>query len=127
MMSAGRHLIAPWNEVSSYNLEEQRVEREVVGLTQNGNRVQWMVTVGFRPLEQDLGKLHQTIGPDYVERVVWPEVESHCRLIMGKFGQNELRDLPDEALEAMEREIERGLSRCYVRLEAFHIVFVEFE
>lgn len=104
-MDEGLHFIAPWSKVFSYDLREQKMERVVTGLSKDGLWFAGKVEVRIRLTRNGLGFLHKSVGPDYAEKVVWPEVTACCRRMLGQFEQNELEAIPNELRQKVEREI----------------------
>ncbi len=86
----GFHIIAPWNDLIKYDVREQRSEETLDVLDRNGLTLQVDVFVRYNPTMEQIGFLHEEIGPEYVNRVVVPEVRSAVRRIMGKFAAEEI-------------------------------------
>ena len=79
----GFHVIPPWDTLTVYEtrLQEQRLDFSV--LSDEGLDLGISVAIRYRPYRDQLGYLHQDIGPDYFERLVRPEVEAHVRRTFG--------------------------------------------
>ena len=86
----GFHILAPWNELIKYEVREQSREETLDVLDKNGLTLNVDVFIRFNPTFSQLGYLHEEVGPDYVTRVVNPEVRSAVRRIMGKFTAEEI-------------------------------------
>lgn len=86
----GFHIIAPWNDLIKYDVREQRSEETLDVLDKNGLTLNVDVFVRYNPVMEKIGYLHEEIGPDYINRVVVPEVRSAVRRIMGKFTAEEI-------------------------------------
>ena len=86
----GFHIVAPWNDFIKYTVREQSREETLDVLDKNGLTLNVDVFVRYNPVFEQLGYLHENIGPNYVNIVVIPEVRSAVRRIMGKFNAEEI-------------------------------------
>lgn len=86
----GIHFIYPWNSMTVYNVRVQKVEREFEVLSVNGLKIQVQTTMRYRPYYDNLPELHKNVGPDYVERIVIPEVAATIRQIFGQYLPEEI-------------------------------------
>jgi regulator of protease activity HflC (stomatin/prohibitin superfamily) len=89
----GTHLIWPWNEMFIYDIRINKVDYDVPVLSTDGLEIKVAVSIRYRPAPKTVPQLHQTIGPQYVERVVIPEVVTAVREVMGAFRPDQLYTL----------------------------------
>ena len=85
----GFHL-APWNEVFTYEVKEQKVEESMDILDKNGLSLNIEITVRFHPTYAQIGFLHEEFGKSYIDRLVIPEVRSSARKVMGRYEAEEI-------------------------------------
>src|SRR5262245_1056672 len=85
----GTHLILPINKMTIYNVRYQKVDRSFTVLSKDGLEIAVDTTIRFKPVDKTIGRLHQLVGPDYVETIVVPEVGTAVRTIIGKYGTEE--------------------------------------
>lgn len=102
----GLAIISPLNRMYHYNLRIQKIEGEVVLLTSRGMSLDVEYTARFFLRKDLLSQLHQNIGPDYMEKIVRPEVVSAMRRVIGNYSASEiyakdeislLKELSDQA------------------------------
>jgi regulator of protease activity HflC (stomatin/prohibitin superfamily) len=86
----GIHFILPINIMTIYNVRYQKIDREFDVLTKDGLSIKVDLSIRFKPIEKLLGRLHQEVGPDYVETVVVPEVGMALRAVIGQYRPEEL-------------------------------------
>ncbi|MFN3460896.1 MAG: prohibitin family protein [Oceanibaculum sp.] len=86
----GVHLLWPWDRMSVYDMRLQTKEREYSLLTSTGLPVKLNVAVRYRPDIRMLPLLHVAVGPDYLEKVVFPETEAVLRRAVGQYGPEEV-------------------------------------
>lgn len=86
----GIHFILPWDKLYIYNVRVQEIAHEFNVLTKNGLKVDLSISIRYYPQYEALGLLHQRVGPDYVNKLVIPEIESVLRIIIGKIGAHQV-------------------------------------
>lgn len=90
LYEAGFHIIAPWNDLITYDVREQRSEETLDVLDKNGLTLQVDIFVRYNPMLDKIGFIHEEIGPEYVNKIVVPQVRSAVRRIMGKYAAEEI-------------------------------------
>lgn len=93
--SEGIHLIAPWDRMYIYNIRLQQISHTYDALTNDGLDVKTEITIRWKPIEDDLGKLHRDIGPEYVDTLVIP--------LIGAFAREEIARVTPDALYSPAR------------------------
>jgi regulator of protease activity HflC (stomatin/prohibitin superfamily) len=86
----GFHIIAPWDIMTVYNVRYQTVAHQMEALSNSGLTVKVSLSIRYRPEVRALGVLHQEVGPDYLKKIVIPEVEAKIRMVMGKYEAEEI-------------------------------------
>ncbi|MCA1909482.1 MAG: prohibitin family protein [Magnetospirillum sp.] len=86
----GVHLIWPWNTMYVYDIRFQTREQNYSLLTNGGLPVNLKVAIRFQPDIRMLPLLHVAVGPEYVEKVVFPETEAALRRAVGQYGPEEV-------------------------------------
>lgn len=75
----GFHLIFPWDKMFIYDLRLQQHFETLDVLSKDGLRMMVGLTVRWKIIESDVGKLHKMVGPEYVETLLIPTVGSYAR------------------------------------------------
>jgi regulator of protease activity HflC (stomatin/prohibitin superfamily) len=122
----GIHTIFPWNIMTKYNLRIQEKRHEFSVLSKQGLNIDIKISIRFRPEVDTLGILHQKIGPDYVESVVIPEVESVIRRYFGNYSDEEIYTSKGAILEKIRNDATKRLSDKYIILDDLIIRNIEF-
>lgn len=73
------HIVNPFNIMYIYDTRQQLVRHDMVALSNEGLPLSLFLAIRFKPEYDMLGILHQQVGPDYVNRIVVPQVESVLR------------------------------------------------
>ncbi len=86
----GFHFIFPWDKWFVYDVRLQQAEHRFSAISSNGLKIGVNVSVRYRPKVALLGLLHKEVGPDYLEKIVIPEVQSLIRRIFGQYTPEEI-------------------------------------
>ncbi|WP_396634572.1 prohibitin family protein [Maribacter sp. R86514] len=99
-MGEGFHIVAPWNKVYIYEVRQQEVFEKMNVLSSNGLDIKLDASAWFQPKFNDLGKLHQEKGEDYVQRVLLPTIRSAARSVVGRYTPEQLYSSKRDAIQA---------------------------
>lgn len=105
----GMHIIFPWDKMYIYDLRYQQQSKEFEVLSSDGLLYNVEVTVRFRVRPETLPLLHQCVGPNYVETLVFPEVGAVTRFVIAQLT-------PDELYTSRRQESETAILKA-LRLE----------
>jgi regulator of protease activity HflC (stomatin/prohibitin superfamily) len=97
----GLHIIFPWDVMHIYNTRLQTQERNFRTLTNTGLPLDLQVAIRYQPDIRLLAQLHTTVGPDYLNRVVIPEVEAVLRRFVGQYSPEEIYTTKRGLLDAI--------------------------
>jgi len=81
----GLHIVLPWDHMQIYNVRIQHEYKQFEVLSSNGLKILVDASIRYRPIAENLPDLHQNVGPDYADRIVFPEVEAVVRQIFGQY------------------------------------------
>ena len=114
----GFHIIAPWNMMPIYEERVQQQTDVVQALSSNGLTIMVTVSMRYFPEYNNLPLLHQKVGPDYLHRIVIPEVVAAVREIIGKYRPEELYTLKtSDIAAAVLTSATRQLSDKFIRFD----------
>jgi len=89
----GTHLIFPWDQLFIYDLRIQTTDYSVPVLSTDGLEIMVEVTVRYHPESKTVPQLHKEVGPEYAERIVFPEVVTAVREVIGRYRPEQLYTL----------------------------------
>ena len=89
-LDEGFHIVAPWNKVFIYEVRQQELFEKMKVLSSNGLEIQIDASAWFQPVYGDLGKLHQNLGENYLQRVIQPAIRSAARSVVGRYTPEQL-------------------------------------
>lgn len=113
----GLHLFSPLDKLYIYEVRNQIALHDFDVISNKGLSVHLSLAIRYRPEYDLLGILHQRIGPDYLQRVIVPQIESVMRKQLGNYTAeqiytNEAGLLTNAILTALDE-----VGRNYVEVE----------
>lgn len=117
-LSEGFHLVAPWNRVYIYEVRRQEVFEKMKVLSSNGLDIQLDASAWYKPKYNELGKLHQEIGEDYLNRIILPTIRSAARSVVGRYTPEQLYSSKRDAIQnEIFEETKKIVSEQYIELD----------
>jgi regulator of protease activity HflC (stomatin/prohibitin superfamily) len=86
----GTQFVWPWNKLTVYDVRYKLATKDVNFLTKDGLTVSMQLKVRYRPADRMLTSLHETVGPNYADVVVLPEVVKGLREVISQYKLEEL-------------------------------------
>lgn len=86
----GLHIISPLDIMTIYETRNQIALHEFDVLSVKGLRIKLAIAIRYRPQYDMLTVLHQRIGPEYLQRVVLPQIESVMRKQLGSYNADQI-------------------------------------
>ncbi len=109
---SGLHIIAPWNTMVLYETRRQLMTHDFEVLSVRGLSIRVVLAIRFRPKVDQVGLLHQRIGPSYANRVVLPQIESVLRRTIGQRTAEDVytnaNGLLDDAISVARQHVGRN-------------------
>src|SRR6266849_6878485 len=119
----GMRITLPWNKVFLYDLRLQSATETYNAISRDGISLTASINIRFRLKRESVPQLHQSIGPNYVQALVVPEIGNRMREIIAEYTAEdvystkraEIQDKIRRRAEAMlgEKMMERGESEDY--------------
>jgi regulator of protease activity HflC (stomatin/prohibitin superfamily) len=98
-LGEGFHIVAPWNKVYIYEVRRQEIFEKMKVLSSNGLDIQLDASAWYKPDEVNLGKLHQEIGENYLNRIILPTIRSAARSVVGRYTPEQLYSSKRDAIQ----------------------------
>lgn len=98
-LGEGFHIVAPWNKVYIYEVRRQEIFEKMKVLSSNGLDIQLDASAWYKPDEANLGKLHQEIGENYLNRIILPTIRSAARSVVGRYTPEQLYSSKRDAIQ----------------------------
>lgn len=119
-LDEGFNIIAPWNNVTIYNVKQQELlEKGMEVLSSNGLAIKLDASVLYQPNFKNLGFLHKTKGKNYLQDVIVPAVRSATRSVVGRYTPEQLYSTKRDAIQdEIYEETKAIVAPQYVQLNA---------
>ena len=114
VFTEGIHVIYPWDTMYIYNGRIQTVLHDFDVLTNQGLPIHLSLAIRFRPEYEMLGLLHQQVGPDYINTIITPQVESVLRKRLSPYNPEDIYMNKDNILTQVVIEAMEELGQKYI-------------
>ncbi|PKQ44929.1 prohibitin family protein [Confluentibacter flavum] len=119
-LGEGFHIVAPWNKVIIYEVRQQELFEKMKVLSSNGLEIQIDGSAWYEPVYNDLGNLHQSLGENYLQRVIQPAIRSAARSVVGRYTPEQLYSSKRDAIQdEIFEETKKILKNQYIQLNEF--------
>jgi regulator of protease activity HflC (stomatin/prohibitin superfamily) len=98
----GLRILLPWDKMFLYDLRLQTTTDTYNAITKDGVSINATISIRFRLKHDAVPQLHQAIGPDYVSRLVRPEIGSRAREVIAEFTA-------EEVYSTRRQDVQRGI------------------
>ncbi|MEM7087722.1 MAG: prohibitin family protein [Bacteroidota bacterium] len=116
-LGEGFHIVAPWNKVIVYEVRQQELFEKMKVLSSNGLEIQIDASAWYEPVYGQLGNLHQSLGENYLQRVIQPAIRSAARSVVGRYTPEQLYSSKRDAIQdEIFAETKKILDKQYVQL-----------
>lgn len=86
----GLRVLLPWDKMFLYDLRLQTTTDTYNAITKDGVSINATISIRFRLKHDSVPQLHQAIGPEYVARLVRPEIGSRMREVIAEYTAEEV-------------------------------------
>lgn len=116
-LGEGFHIIAPWNRVFVYEVRQMELSDKMQVLSSNGLEIKLDASAWYQPVYNDLARLHQEKGENYLERVIMPAIRSAARSVVGRYTPEQLYSSKRDAIQdEIYEETKKFLDKQYIQL-----------
>src|SRR6185437_2971227 len=86
----GMRVLLPWDKLFLYDLRLQTTTDTYNAISKDGVNLVATINIRFRLKHDAIPQLHQAIGPDYIARLVRPEIGNRAREIIAEYTAEEV-------------------------------------
>src|SRR3974377_2291263 len=106
LKNEGMRITLPWNLVFFFVLRLQSVTESYNAISRDGISLTASINIRFRLKRDAVPQLHQSIGPNYIEALVAPEVGNRMREVMAEYTAEDIYST--KRVEIQEKIRKRG-------------------
>src|SRR5271165_1571010 len=81
----GMRLTLPWNTVFLYDLRLQSATETYNAISRDGISLSATINIRFRLKRESVPQLHQSLGPDYIQALIEPEIGNRMREVIAEY------------------------------------------
>jgi regulator of protease activity HflC (stomatin/prohibitin superfamily) len=104
----GMRIISPWNVVFLYDLRLQSATESYNAISRDGISLTAAINIRFRLKRDAVPQLHQSIGPDYIQALIAPEIGNRMREVIAEYTAEDVYST--KRAEIQEKIRERAVS-----------------
>lgn len=105
----GLSIVAPWNDMIVFDVEEQQIEETMDVLSVDGLSISIDVSLRFRPIPDQIGYLYEQFKTSYAAKLIRPELRSAVRQIVGQYTPEELYATKRQEIETRIEDATRKI------------------
>jgi regulator of protease activity HflC (stomatin/prohibitin superfamily) len=121
----GLHAIAPWNELSIYDLRVQNHDELLNVIAANGLAIQ-LDASRYQLIAAEVVALQEQIGPKFYDKILEPVLRSEARRVIGQYTPEEIYSTKRDVIEREIREgVKAKIAGSHIALDAVLIRNVE--
>ena len=95
----GLRVLLPWDRLFIYDLRLQTTTDTYNAISKDGVNLAATINIRFRLKHDAIPQLHQAIGPDYVARLVRPEIGNRAREIIAEYSAEEVYSMKRQEIQ----------------------------
>lgn len=124
----GFSLVAPWgfNNVTEYDIKTQKQQVESNAATLDLQDVKGTLVLNYRLNRGDVSKIHQEVGPDYVDKIVTPTINEVFKAGTAKYTAQELITKRPAVKADVTKALQERLEKRGITVEDVNITNLEF-
>jgi len=103
----GIRIIFPWDDLFIYDMRLQSHEMSYDVISREGLAIKVSASVRWRLIPNTLGKLHKSIGPQYLEKLLVPEIGS---ILRAKIASEEAEAFYSHDRPRVQEDIYKGVA-----------------
>ena len=85
LKNEGMRITLPWNQVFLYDLRLQSVTETYNAISRDGISLTASINIRFRLKRDAVPQLHQSIGPNYIDTLIAPEIGNRMREVIAEY------------------------------------------
>ncbi len=121
-ISAGAHLILPWQEVVKMDNRTQKVQISTEAFSSDIQQVNLQISVNYCIDQETAQELYRTVGIHYYENVMYPRILENTKAVFSRYSAENLiakrNDLSDMIAESTAADMRRyGITIVSIAIE----------
>lgn len=125
-LDSGAHLIAPWEKVVKMDNRVQKATVELPCFSTDIQEVNVSYTLNYQISKEDAMTLYSTVGKEYYETVVAPNVAEAVKVATAKYTAEELVNMRSDLTTAIEVILGEKMEQFNIEIRSTSIENMDF-
>ena len=125
-MSAGVHVIAPWQRVIKLDNRTQKVELTTQTFSSDIQQVDLKMSVNYCIDQATAQNLYRTVGENYFETVVYPRILENTKSVFAHYTAEELIGSRQELSSKIMEQLSTDVSTYGITIVSFAVEDIDF-
>jgi regulator of protease activity HflC (stomatin/prohibitin superfamily) len=104
LRNEGMRFVLPWNTLFLYDLRLQSATETYNAISRDGISLSATINIRFRLKRESVPQLHQSIGPNYVNALVIPEIGNRMREVIAEYTAEDVYSTKRAEIQVKIRE-----------------------
>jgi regulator of protease activity HflC (stomatin/prohibitin superfamily) len=104
LRNEGMRFVLPWNTLFLYDLRLQSATETYNAISKDGISLSATINIRFRLKRESVPQLHQSIGPNYVNALVTPEIGNRMREVIAEYTAEDVYSTKRAEIQEKIRE-----------------------
>lgn len=127
VLDEGFHFIVPFiDSVTDVEVRTKKVTIETGSTSLDQQIVNTIGTLNFHVSEEQANKLYQSVGLDYINRIISPALEGTIKSVMAKYPAVDLTRKREEVAIIIRDELAVKLRESYIIVDSFELNDIDF-
>jgi len=118
----GMNFYMPWNKMIVYDVKTQTLPFRVDGKDKNQVQCALAMNVIYHPLESEIGYLENTIGADYINKLIKPKLEDIALTVIKEYTYDQIISTRKDTVKLwIQSKMQDELSSRHIAVEEIKI------
>jgi len=109
LKNEGMRITLPWNQVFLYDLRLQSATQTYNAISRDGISLTASINIRFRLKRDSVPQLHQSIGPNYIDTLIVPEIGNRTRQVMAEYTAEDIYSTKREEIQTKIRALAEAM------------------
>ena len=112
--------------IKKMEVRTQKIETNADAASKDLQNVETIIALNFHLSQEQVPKLYQEVGRDYIERIINPAIQEAVKAVQAKFTAEELVSRRTEVRNGIQDVLTERLAKYYIIVDDFNIVNFQF-
>ena len=125
-VSAGVHIIAPWQRIVKLDNRTQKVEVTTQTFSSDIQQVDVQMSVNYAIDQSTAQELYKTVGINYYENIVYPRVLENTKAVFAQFTAEELVGTRQSLSTQIQEKLAADVQQYGITIVSFAVEDIDF-